>query len=60
MRFIGIGMIIALAPDATATLVRMHLVPALATLTGNANWWGPVVLRTPAAPAALPTTATSQ
>lgn len=58
MRFIGIGMIIALALD--ATLVRMLLVPALVTLMGNANWWGPAFLRTPAAPAALPTTATGQ
>lgn len=58
MRFIGIGMIIALALD--ATLVRMLLVPALVTLMGNANWWGPAFLRTPAAPAALPTTATVQ
>ncbi|MGM5069167.1 MMPL family transporter [Rhodococcus qingshengii] len=58
MRFIGIGMIIALALD--ATLVRMLLVPALVTLMGNANWWGPAFLRTPAAPAALPTTATAQ
>lgn len=46
MRFIGIGMIIALALD--ATLVRMLLVPALVTLMGNANWWGPAFLRTPA------------
>ncbi|MCD2104322.1 MMPL family transporter [Rhodococcus erythropolis] len=58
MRFIGIGMIIALALD--ATLVRMLLVPALVTLMGNANWWGPAFLRTPAAPAALPTTVTVQ
>ena len=58
MRFIGIGMIIAIALD--ATLVRMLLVPALVTLMGNANWWGPAFLRTPAAPAALPTTATVQ
>lgn len=58
MRFIGIGMIIALALD--ATLVRMLLVPALVTLMGNANWWGPAFLRTPAAPTALPTTTTVQ
>lgn len=58
MRFIGIGMIIALALD--ATLVRMLLVPALVTLMGNANWWGPAFLRTPTAHTALPTTATSQ
>ncbi|MFD4365994.1 MMPL family transporter [Rhodococcus sp. NPDC058521] len=39
MRFVGIGMIIALVID--ATVVRMALVPALMKLMGNANWWGP-------------------
>lgn len=58
MRFTGIGMIIALTLD--ATLVRMLLVPALITLMGNANWWGPTFRRTPAPPAALPTTAAVQ
>ncbi|AOW95259.1 hypothetical protein BFN03_19145 [Rhodococcus sp. WMMA185] len=43
MRFIGLGMIIALALD--ATLVRMLLVPALVKLMGEANWWGPAFLR---------------
>ncbi|WP_433205886.1 MMPL family transporter [Nocardia sp. CA-107356] len=39
MRFLGIGMIIALIVD--ATLVRMLLVPALVKLMGRANWWLP-------------------
>ncbi|WP_067847178.1 MMPL family transporter [Nocardia lijiangensis] len=39
MRFLGIGMIIALVID--ATLVRMLLVPALVQLMGGANWWMP-------------------
>ena len=39
MRFLGIGMIVALVID--ATLVRMLLVPALVGLMGRANWWGP-------------------
>ncbi|MGW0041490.1 MMPL family transporter [Rhodococcus sp. NPDC003348] len=43
MRFLGVGMIIALVID--ATLVRMLLVPALVALMGRANWWGPRVLR---------------
>ncbi len=38
MRFIGVGMIIALALD--ATVIRMLLVPALLKLLGRANWWG--------------------
>ncbi|MFI5777601.1 MMPL family transporter [Nocardia sp. NPDC051570] len=37
MRFLGLGMIIALIID--ATLVRMLLVPALVKLMGPANWW---------------------
>ncbi|MGW4477897.1 MMPL family transporter [Rhodococcus triatomae] len=37
MRFLGIGMIVALVID--ATLVRMLLVPALVALMGRANWW---------------------
>ncbi|NLE80217.1 MAG: MMPL family transporter [Rhodococcus sp.] len=51
MRFVGIGMIIALVID--ATIVRMALVPALMKLMGNANWWAPAVFarRRPAAPA---------
>ncbi len=39
MRFLGLGMIIALVLD--ATLVRMLLVPALVRLMGEANWWLP-------------------
>lgn len=39
MRFLGVGMIIALVVD--ATLVRMLLVPALVELMGRANWWMP-------------------
>ncbi|WP_406229722.1 MMPL family transporter [Nocardia sp. NBC_01009] len=39
MRFLGLGMIIALIVD--ATLVRMLLVPALVKLMGRANWWMP-------------------
>ncbi|MEV0292199.1 MMPL family transporter [Nocardia sp. NPDC050710] len=39
MRFLGLGMIIALIID--ATLVRMLLVPALVQLMGPANWWLP-------------------
>lgn len=42
MRFIGIGMMIALVLD--ATLVRMLLVPALVKLMGEANWWRPAWL----------------
>ncbi|RDI68931.1 MMPL family transporter [Nocardia pseudobrasiliensis] len=37
MRFLGLGMIIALIID--ATLVRMLLVPALVKLMGPLNWW---------------------
>ncbi|PSL06166.1 RND superfamily putative drug exporter [Haloactinopolyspora alba] len=43
MRFIGVGMIIALALD--ATVIRMLLVPALLKLLGPANWWAPGPLR---------------
>ncbi|NLU84207.1 MMPL family transporter [Rhodococcus sp. HNM0569] len=39
MRFIGVGMIVALVID--TTLVRMLLVPALVALMGEANWWAP-------------------
>ncbi|WP_280236658.1 MMPL family transporter [Nocardia cyriacigeorgica] len=39
MRFLGIGMILALIID--ATLVRMLLVPALVQLMGPLNWWMP-------------------
>ncbi len=37
MRFLGLGMILALIID--ATLVRMLLVPALVTVMGPVNWW---------------------
>ncbi|MFD6858441.1 MMPL family transporter [Rhodococcus sp. NPDC060090] len=39
MRFLGVGMIIALIID--ATVVRMLLVPSLIKLMGEANWWAP-------------------
>lgn len=39
MRFLGLGMILALIID--ATLVRMLLVPALVQLMGPLNWWMP-------------------
>ncbi|MFJ4652653.1 MMPL family transporter [Nocardia sp. NPDC088792] len=44
MRFLGLGMVIALIID--ATLVRMLLVPALVKLMGPANWWTPGRRRT--------------
>jgi uncharacterized membrane protein YdfJ with MMPL/SSD domain len=43
MRFVGVGMIIALLLD--ATIVRMLLVPALLGLLGDAAWWAPGPLR---------------
>ena len=43
MRFIGVGMILALVLD--ATVVRMLLVPALLRLLGEAAWWAPRPLR---------------
>ncbi|MEU6558699.1 MMPL family transporter [Nocardia nova] len=43
MRFLGLGMILALIID--ATLVRMLLVPALVTLMGPVNWWPMRALR---------------
>ena len=43
MRFVGVGMIIALFLD--ATVVRMLLVPAILKLMGNAAWWAPGPLR---------------
>jgi RND superfamily putative drug exporter len=39
MRFLGIGMIVALVLD--ATVVRLLLVPALLRLVGDAAWWAP-------------------
>ncbi|WP_239162957.1 MMPL family transporter, partial [Paractinoplanes rishiriensis] len=43
MRFVGVGMIIALVLD--ATVVRMLLVPAVLRLLGDAAWWAPAPLR---------------
>ncbi|ONI93003.1 hypothetical protein ALI22I_00755 [Saccharothrix sp. ALI-22-I] len=43
MRFVGLGMILALLID--ATVVRMLLVPALIKLMGSVNWWAPGPLR---------------
>ncbi|WP_436519730.1 MMPL family transporter [Actinoplanes sp. HUAS TT8] len=43
MRFVGVGMIIALVLD--ATVVRMLLVPAVLALLGDAAWWAPGPLR---------------
>jgi RND superfamily putative drug exporter len=42
MRFLGVGMIVALVLD--ATVVRMLLVPAVLRLLGNAAWWAPAGL----------------
>jgi trehalose monomycolate/heme transporter len=39
MRFLGVGMIVALVLD--ATVVRMMLVPAVLRLVGDAAWWAP-------------------
>ncbi|MFC4602636.1 MMPL family transporter [Rhodococcus kronopolitis] len=43
MRFLGVGMIVALIID--ATVVRMLLVPSLVKLMGDANWWAPAWMR---------------
>ncbi|MEV0900602.1 MMPL family transporter, partial [Actinoplanes sp. NPDC049802] len=43
MRFIGVGMIIALVLD--ATVVRVLLVPSVLGLLGDASWWAPGPLR---------------
>jgi uncharacterized membrane protein YdfJ with MMPL/SSD domain len=43
MRFVGVGMIVALLLD--ATVVRMLLVPAVLALLGDAAWWAPGPLR---------------
>ncbi|MCE7005117.1 MMPL family transporter [Kibdelosporangium philippinense] len=43
MRFVGVGMIVALILD--ATVVRMTLVPAIMRLLGDAVWWAPQPLR---------------
>ena len=39
MRFLGLGLIFALALD--ATVVRLMLVPAVIALLGDATWWAP-------------------
>jgi trehalose monomycolate/heme transporter len=39
MKLIGIGMVVAIAVD--ATIVRALLVPATMRLLGQANWWAP-------------------
>ncbi|NKS39550.1 MMPL family transporter [Rhodococcus hoagii] len=43
MRFLGVGMILALIID--ATVVRMLLVPSLVKLMGESNWWAPAWMR---------------
>ena len=43
MRFVGVGMIVALLLD--ATVVRMLLVPAVLGLLGDAAWWAPGPLK---------------
>lgn len=43
MKFLGVGMIVALIVD--ATIVRMLLVPSLVKLMGEANWWAPVWMK---------------
>jgi RND superfamily putative drug exporter len=43
MRFVGVGMIVALILD--ATVVRMLLVPAILRILGDAAWWAPGPLR---------------
>ncbi|MCZ4589491.1 MMPL family transporter [Rhodococcus opacus] len=43
MRFLGVGMIVALVVD--ATVVRMLLVPSLVKLMGEANWWAPAWMK---------------
>jgi RND superfamily putative drug exporter len=42
-KLMGIGMIVALAID--ATVIRVLLVPATMRLLGEANWWAPAPLR---------------
>lgn len=43
MRLVGVGLIFALALD--ATVVRMVLVPAVLRLMGSAAWWAPGPMR---------------
>ena len=42
-KLMGVGMIVALAID--ATVIRVFLVPATMRLLGNANWWAPAPLK---------------
>ncbi|WP_072687287.1 MMPL family transporter [Rhodococcus marinonascens] len=43
MRFLGVGMIVALVVD--ATVIRMLLVPSLVKMMGEANWWAPTWMK---------------
>jgi RND superfamily putative drug exporter len=43
IKMVGVGMLVALAVD--ATLVRLLLVPATMRLLGRGNWWAPSFLR---------------
>ncbi|AOW92136.1 hypothetical protein BFN03_03915 [Rhodococcus sp. WMMA185] len=43
MRFLGVGMIVALIVD--ATVIRMLLVPSLVKLMGEVNWWAPTWMK---------------
>ncbi|MER2208626.1 MAG: MMPL family transporter, partial [Rhodococcus sp. (in: high G+C Gram-positive bacteria)] len=43
MKFLGVGMIVALIVD--ATIIRMLLVPSLVKLMGEANWWAPAWMK---------------
>ncbi|MGC0365137.1 putative membrane protein YdfJ with MMPL/SSD domain [Rhodococcus sp. 27YEA15] len=43
MKFLGVGMIVALIVD--ATVIRMLLVPSLVKLMGEANWWAPAWMK---------------
>ncbi|NMM91214.1 hypothetical protein B2J88_44100 [Rhodococcus sp. SRB_17] len=43
MKFLGVGMIVALIVD--ATIIRMLLVPSLVKLMGDANWWAPAWMK---------------
>ena len=43
MKMIGVGMLVAIAVD--ATVVRALLVPATMKLLGSWNWWAPGPLR---------------
>ena len=45
IKSIGVGMAVAVIAD--ATLVRALVVPAVMRLLGDANWWAPRWLRRP-------------